>query len=111
MRDWKSTLISPSTAVLEVIKLINSSALQISLVVDEKGRLLGTVTDGDIRRAILKGVKFDVPVTKIMNENPTVSQPRDGLESNMKLMKSQLLHHLPVVDSQKIVVGLLTLVM
>ncbi len=109
MKDWKSTLISPSTAVLEVIKLIDSSGLQISLVVDEKGRLLGTVTDGDIRRAIVKGIKFDVPVTKIMNENPTVSRSRDDLDSNMKLMKSQLLHHLPVVDSQKIVVGLLTL--
>ena len=109
MKDWENTLIPPSTDVLEVIRLIDSSALQIALVVDEKGRLLGTVTDGDIRRAILEGIKFDVPVTKIMNTSPTVGRPEDDSESNIKLMKNQLFHHLPVVDPQRVVVGLLTL--
>ena len=109
MKAWKNTLIPPSTAVLEVIQLIESSAQQIALVVDEKRKLLGTVTDGDIRRAILKGVKFDEPVNKIMNQHPTVGNPDEDSNSNLKLMQSKLFHHLPLLDSQGIVVGLETL--
>jgi dTDP-glucose pyrophosphorylase/predicted transcriptional regulator len=109
MKDWENTLISPSTAVLEVIQLIESSAQQIALIVDEKRKLLGTVTDGDIRRAILKDIKFDEPVKKIMNQHPTVGSPDEDSGSNLKLMQSKLFHHLPLVDSQGIVVGLETL--
>ncbi len=109
MKDWENTLISPSTAVLEVIQLIESSAQQIALIVDEKRKLLGTVTDGDIRRAILKDIKFDEPVKKIMNQHPTVGSPVEDSGSNLGLMQSKLFHHLPLVDSQGIVVGLETL--
>ena len=88
MKAWKNTLIPPSTAVLEVIQLIESSAQQIALVVDEKRKLLGTVTDGDIRRAILKGVKFDEPVNKIMNQHPTVGNPDEDSNSNLNVSEN-----------------------
>ena len=50
MKDWKKTSVGPETSIKETMAVIDKSALQIALVVDPDDRLLGTVTDGDIRR-------------------------------------------------------------
>lgn len=70
MRDWKELLVSPFTSIIETMKNIDQTAAQIALVVDDDFRLLGTVTDGDIRRGILKGISLDDRVSKVMNRNP-----------------------------------------
>jgi predicted transcriptional regulator len=70
MRDWKELLVSPLTSIIETMKNIDQTAAQIALVVDDDFRLLGTVTDGDIRRGILKGISLDQEVTKVMNHRP-----------------------------------------
>ena len=59
MKNWKEVLMSPSTTIKRALEIIDSSSLQIVLVVDENSCLLGTVTDGDVRRGILKGVPFE----------------------------------------------------
>jgi CBS domain-containing protein len=48
---WTNVLITPDTPIVKAIEIIDRSGLQIALVVNKNGRLLGTVTDGDIRRA------------------------------------------------------------
>ena len=53
MKDWRATLVTPNTPAIEAIKVIEGTPAKICLVVDPEDRLLGTVTDGDIRRAIL----------------------------------------------------------
>ena len=60
----------PCTATLQhAIVTIDDSALQIGLVVGEDGVLNGTVTDGDIRRAILRNEGMDAPIIQGMNPN------------------------------------------
>jgi dTDP-glucose pyrophosphorylase len=61
------SFISKSAAIKEAIKVIDYTALQIAIVVDSDSRFLGTVSDGDIRRAILEGISMDEPVETIMN--------------------------------------------
>lgn len=56
MKDWKSIIVSENNTLLETMKIIDQSTLQFAVVVDVNGRLLGTVTDGDIRRSILRGI-------------------------------------------------------
>ena len=70
---WKDSLVSLGMTVLEVVKVIDESATKIALVIDPVGKLLGTVTDGDIRRGILRSVRLDQPIEKIMNRNPTTA--------------------------------------
>ena len=77
MTDWKRILVSPETSVRQTIETIDSGALQLALVIDPDGRLLGTVSDGDVRRAILRGVSLDSEVVHIMNNNPTIARPGD----------------------------------
>ena len=55
MKDWKKTLISPETLIIDVIRIIDASALQIALVLDKNSRLVGVITDGDIAVASRNG--------------------------------------------------------
>jgi len=55
MQDWKQIVVKPSDSIFRTIEIIDRSSLQIALVVNEKGCLLGTVTDGDVRRGCTPG--------------------------------------------------------
>ena len=58
MRDWKPSRLSPKDSLLTAMEVLNRTAYGIALVVDDRDRLLGTVVDGDIRRAVLKGASL-----------------------------------------------------
>jgi dTDP-glucose pyrophosphorylase/predicted transcriptional regulator len=109
MMRWKEVLVAPQMSIREVIQILDTSGMQIILVVDQNNRLLGTVTDGDIRRGILKGLSLVEPVQDIMNPNPNVARADEGRESILAVMKRKGLHHMPLVDENGHVVGLDTL--
>lgn len=106
MKNWKQTLLPPSASLREAIETIDASSMQIALVVDEDLRLLGTVTDGDIRRGILRGVALDQPVGQIMNAQPTVARADEPREQMLANMQRKQLHRIPIVDEQNRVVGI-----
>jgi dTDP-glucose pyrophosphorylase len=110
MKDWKKTLISPSQPVLDAMRIIDTGALQIALVVDERLKLLGVVTDGDIRRGILKGESLDAPVSKIMFRDFTYTSSEADEADVIMLMKKKELLQIPVLDHDGRVVNLIMLV-
>ena len=103
---WKQALIGPGSSVRQAVETIDAAGLQIAIVADGGGRLLGTVTDGDVRRAILRGVALDDAVTKVMNENPTTAREDDDRETLLRLMRQRKLHQIPLLDATWRVVGL-----
>ena len=58
--NWKNILVAPIATIQEVLKVIDSESLQLALVVDDENRLLGTVTDGDVRRALINNLPFSL---------------------------------------------------
>lgn len=106
MNRWKDVLISPDTTIMRAIKIIDEGSLQIALVVDASNKLVGTLSDGDIRRAILKGVLFDRPVSEIMFTEPTVAGCHESRETVLAIMKAKKLRQIPIVDLAGSVVGL-----
>lgn len=109
MIAWKEILVLPEISIREAIQVLDKSAKQIVLVVDKNNRLVGTVTDGDIRRSILKGMSLEEPTQKIMNPDPTVAMIDESRESILALMQRKGLHHIPLVDENRCVIGLETL--
>ncbi|PKM77884.1 MAG: alcohol dehydrogenase [Firmicutes bacterium HGW-Firmicutes-15] len=103
---WKQVCIRPDTPIVKAIEIIDQAALQIALVINEKGQLLGTVTDGDIRRAILRHLSLDEPVNKIMNMNPHFVYREQSREKAVMLMKNSKLRQIPVVDEVGRLVGM-----
>lgn len=109
MKDWKRTLMAPSDSILKAIEIIDREALQIAIVIDSDNCLLGIVTDGDIRRGILKGIVLEEPVHRVMTKNPTVARIWEERNDILTKMISKEIHQIPVVDDRGRIVGLETL--
>lgn len=109
MKDWKQVLVTPDTSIESALAVLDRGALRIVLVVDSKRRLLGTITDGDVRRGMLHRVPLDAPVSTIMCATPTVASPTTPRTECLSLMERVHLLHLPLVDEAGTLVGLETL--
>lgn len=107
MRDWRELLVSPKTTILDTMKQIDQTALQIALVVDEEYKLLGTVTDGDVRRGILKGIPLNEPISRIMNTNPSTLSEESSFNNIKRMFKKKKLRQIPLVDKNNRIIDLL----
>ncbi|EAZ84851.1 nucleotidyltransferase family protein [Lysinibacillus fusiformis] len=107
MKKWKKTLVNQNHTLLETMKVIDDSSLQFAVIVDEEQQLLGTVTDGDIRRGILRGEGLDVKITSIMNPNPITAKSGQRYHKYKQLMKSKMLKQLPIVDENNRIINIL----
>jgi dTDP-glucose pyrophosphorylase len=109
MSNVQETLVPPTATIKRVIETIDQSIAKVALVVDEGRRLLGTVTDGDVRRGLLRGVQLDDPVTRIMNTKPHTASLNDSPAGIIEMMRQNICRQVPVVDSDGCVVALKTL--
>ena len=106
MRDWRTALVSPGTALGEVIARIDASAHQIAVVVDSDCRLLGVMTDGDVRRAILRGMPMDSPVSGLMNPRPLTAPQSASRKDLLELMRRRVVHQVPIVNEANQIIGI-----
>lgn len=106
MLNWSSVLIDRADKLEHAVNLLNNTALRILLVVDHARRLAGTVTDGDIRRAVLRGIPMDAPVSDVMCDAPTTAKAHWSRDRSLALMTEKSVFHLPVVDDEGVVIGL-----
>jgi dTDP-glucose pyrophosphorylase len=107
--NWQDSLLRPDTPIIEAIKAIDVSELQIALIVDGDSRLTGTLTDGDVRRGLLRGVGLEQPVHEIMERRPHHVRLEADRAERLQTMRLGGFRHLPLVDGDGRVVGLETL--
>ena len=103
---WQKALLPESATLSEIIACLNESKTQIILVAAEDRTLLGTVTDGDIRRGLLNGVLVDSHATSVMQKAPLVVTQEFTRDMVLQMMQINKVHQLPVVDSNGRVIGL-----
>lgn len=106
MKNWRDVLVQPDTSIRAVMERIDRSSTQLALVIDADGRLLGTVSDGDVRRGLLASRTLDEPVERVMNRSPTVAREEEDRQSVLALMQSRDLRQMPIVDREGRVVAL-----
>jgi dTDP-glucose pyrophosphorylase len=104
-RDFRSILIGPSASIEEAIRVMDAGAVALALVVDDEGRLLGTVTDGDVRRGLLRGIRLADSVGQIMHEKPATASPGTPRDEILRMLRHRDLEHLPIVDERGCVAG------
>jgi len=109
MERHLKAFIAPTAPITEAIRIIDESRLLIALVVDADNRLLGTITDGDIRRGILGSIPLDAPVSKIMNAEPRVTPEGADDSARLAMMRDVEIDQLPVVNPEGGVIGLILL--
>ena len=101
-------LITKSGDVRELMGLMDRCALGIALVVDEDRRLEATITDGDVRRAILLGIELDEPIVKLLtirkdsgrNSRPVTAPIGTAPEELLQLMAEYRIRQIPLLDAE-----------
>lgn len=106
MKSWESALIGPDVSLREALKLIDSLGTQFAMVVDSDRRLLGTLSDGDARRALLNGIGMEDSVACVMHKGPTVVNNSTTPIEILATMRRTSRHQLPIVNADSTIVGL-----
>lgn len=101
----KDIFIEPNTSILDAMHLLEKTSEKCLLVINHNRKLLGTLTDGDLRRAILKGTKFSENIEKCFNSNPRVMNQNIFSDKDaIKIMKENKIELLPIVNDKMIVI-------
>ncbi|MES3025461.1 MAG: nucleotidyltransferase family protein [Pseudomonadota bacterium] len=103
---WRQALLPADASLHQAIRCLDESGLQIVILVCDGGKLVGTLTDGDIRRGLLRGLELGSPVARIINTDPLVVPPQLGRDTVLQLMQANKVHQLPVIDAERTVLGL-----
>lgn len=98
MKELACYLVLPASSMRDVIRAIDRNAAQIALVVDAERRLLGTVTDGDVRRALLRGETLETRVEDIMRRDFRSLHEGASEGDARALMRREVLYQVPVLD-------------
>src|SRR3954468_7739844 len=99
-------LISTTVSIRAAMEAIDRGACEIALAVDSDGRLVGTLSDGDVRRALLAGSALDDAVGPHVTKSPLVVSPSHSRVEVLDLMQVRSVAQVPIVDEQGRVVGL-----
>lgn len=103
---WRQVILPIDATIQQAIRNLNESSMKIVVVINARGELEGTISDGDIRRGLLKGLDFNSPIDSIIHRNALVVPPALGRETVMQLMRVNKIQQIPVVDEHQQVVGL-----
>ena len=106
MNNWKEIAIAKDTTIKVALEVIDKGAVQLALVVDDNSKLIGTISDGDIRRAFLKGASIDSSISSFLNYNPITSSSSQSLSEVKKLMSQHAITKIPIINDAGIIIGL-----
>jgi dTDP-glucose pyrophosphorylase len=110
MSGLSQSLLHEGALVRDAVRALESSEKKLVLVVDESQGLRGTVTDGDVRRGLIRGLTLDDPVTAVMNTAPASADSNADRDELVRLMRSSGVAQMPLVDARGRVVAIETLV-
>jgi len=99
MKSWRKAVVGARATVGEAIAAIDDGAIQIALVLDDQKRLLGVITDGDIRRGLLRGISLAALATDIMNRTPVSASTLLSRDDRLRLMQQKSIKQLPILDA------------
>jgi len=99
-------MVRSDARIIDAMQALEASAVGIALVVDKERRLIGTITDGDIRRALLKGAALQSLLGPHVHRDFTAVSPQAGRAEVLDLMQARFLNQVPVVDASGRLVGL-----
>ena len=103
---WRSSILPLNSTIKDAVKVLNDVALKIVLIADEFGVLVGTVSDGDIRRGLLEGLTLESLIDKVTHRNALVVNSEKNDEEIKYLMIKNRIHQIPIVDDKNHIIGL-----
>jgi len=105
-QEFQSLILKKTNTIADAIRNLNKSGKQIILICEGKNRLIGTVTDGDIRKALVKEHSLEQKLEDVMNAQPNTSTVEENLVNVYSLMRKKGLRAMPVLDKKASLVGI-----
>jgi dTDP-glucose pyrophosphorylase len=106
MKNLNDIKLQTDATIREALIAIDKGALKIAVVVDADGKLVGVLTDGDIRRGLLNGLHLDSPMELIVQKNPFVCSVNDSREDILSKVLGKRIYHIPILDKEGRFVGI-----
>ena len=103
---WRDALLLEGSTIEAAIKRLNEAAIQIVVIVNSDGQFVGIITDGDIRRGLLRGLTVKDKIDSVYSRNGLVVPPNMKAESISQLMRANHVHHLPIINELREVIGI-----
>lgn len=103
---WQQALLPSNATIAEAIRNLDKTGIKIVLVTNQLGALEGTISDGDVRRGLLKGLDVNSAVKEIVHQNALVVPSDLSRELVMQLMTANKIQQIPIVDESHRVIGL-----
>lgn len=104
--ELEKFLVRPDQAVRDAMRVINDNWRELALVADGDRRVIGLITDGDIRRGLLGGLTLDSPATAVMTPDYVAVDPHADRAAVLDIMKARTIRHVPVLDAERRLVGI-----
>ena len=106
MIDISKISLCADSTIVNALSVIDSGAVKIALVVDSDNKLLGTLSDGDIRRGLLKGLKLSDVILDIYFKTPIVANKKTSKENLLAICHRHQVDQIPLIDAKNKVIGL-----
>ena len=104
--NWKKTVLTTKATIKDVLENLNISGSRITLIVNNREEFQGTISDGDIRRALINGMDQETSVQKIINKNSLIVAPEIQSKIVLQLMLKNKVQQIPIINAHKKIVGL-----
>lgn len=95
----KNILLNKSFTIKDALRVIDKGAMRIAIVLDEDEKVIGTLSDGDIRRGLLKGLSLEDNIENIYYKEPTLANVNDSKELIIQKAIRQQIYQIPIVDN------------
>jgi dTDP-glucose pyrophosphorylase len=106
MINWKKSILSEKKNISDAIKTIENSEIKMCFIVNNKKEFLGTVTDGDIRRSLIKNYTLNSSLRNTINYNAYSVDTKANKEKIKKRMKERKILYVPILDKKKKIIGI-----
>jgi len=103
MKELNKILVNQNATIKEAMRVIDRGSMKTAIVIDNSNKLCGMVTDGDIRRGILRGISIDEKISEVMNKNPIYAYTNTPKQEILNILKNKKILNLPLIDENNVV--------
>ncbi len=100
MNNYADILLRKNSSIKEALEIIDRGAMRIAIVLDEDEKVVGTLTDGDIRRGLLNGLALDSTIEGLYFKEPTLANINDSKELIIQKAIRKQIYQIPIVDDE-----------
>ncbi|MEC8996757.1 MAG: nucleotidyltransferase family protein [Pseudomonadota bacterium] len=104
IKNIKNNLLNIESTVSDAVKILQKSKYKTVIIISSKNKVIGTITDGDIRRGLLVGISLDAPCKDVMNKRPNIAFQDDNKRIN-EILKTQTI--VPIVNTNSEIIGMI----